>query len=130
MLDKKKVIVIINGSRTFDNYQLLEEKCYEILSPFIERGDNIIIREGEASGADTLAIRFAQENNFQLERYKANWKLGKGAGLLRNIEMVRGKNGDPANIMIAFNEGTPGTSHAIKYMKENTTNTFVYEIKC
>ena len=51
--------VLINGSREFSNYSLLEEKCYEILSLYLERGDKIIIVEGGASGADTLAGKFA-----------------------------------------------------------------------
>ena len=127
----KELIVIINGSRQFNNYFLLEEKCYEILEPYLNKNYKIIIREGEASGADTLAVRFALENNFELQRYKADWKLGKGAGLKRNIEMIQGKDGDkPANLLIAFNMGTPGTTHAIKYMRENTVFTTIYEITC
>lgn len=51
------MVVLINGSREFSNYSLLEEKCYEILSPFIEKGDKIIIREGDARGADRLAAK-------------------------------------------------------------------------
>lgn len=127
----KDVVVIINGSRQFEDYNLLEEKCYEILTPFIKQGKEIIIREGEASGADRLAVKFALENNFKLQRYPANWKEGKGAGLKRNIDMIKGKDGDKAaDVMIAFNMGTPGTSHAIRWMKENTVFTSVYEINC
>ena len=55
------MVVVINGSREFNNYSLLEEKCYEILSPFIEKGDKIIVVEGDARGADKLAGRFAKE---------------------------------------------------------------------
>ena len=128
---KKDLIVIINGSREFCNYSLLEKECYRILSKYLENNTNIIIREGNAKGADTLAAKFANENNFELQIYKADWqKLGKRAGLERNIEMIKGKNGDkPANIMIAFNMNTPGTNHAIYYMKQNTVFTSVYEIK-
>lgn len=130
-LNTKDLVVVINGSRQFNDYSLLEEECYKILNKYIEEGKNIIIREGNASGADTLAARFANENNFKLEVYKAEWdKFGKGAGFLRNIDMIKGKDGDkPMDIMIAFNMNTPGTNHALKYAKEHTIFTSIYEIK-
>ncbi len=126
------MVVLINGSREFSNYFLLEEKCYEILSPFIEKGDKIIIVEGGARGADTLAGKFAKENNFELEIYKADWEhLGKKAGLLRNIEMVEGSRfGHKPDILISFNMGTRGTQHTIDYWKSKYPNKPVYEIKC
>lgn len=125
------MIVLINGSREFNNYSLLEEKCYEILSPFIEKGDKIIIVEGDARGADKLAGRFAKENNFELEIYQADWSLGKQAGLLRNIEMVEGSRfGHKPDILISFNMGTRGTQHTIDYWKSKYPNKPVYEIKC
>lgn len=125
------MVVLINGSREFNNYSLLEEKCYEILSPFIEKGDKIIIVEGDARGADKLAGRFAKENNFKLEIYPADWSLGKQAGLLRNIEMVEGSRfGHKPDILISFNMGTRGTQHTIDYWKLKYPNKPVYEIKC
>ena len=126
------MVVLINGSREFSNYSLLEGKCYEILSPFIEKGDKIIIVEGGARGADTLAGKFAKENNFELEIYKADWEhLGKKAGLLRNIEMVEGSRfGHKPDILISFNMGTRGTQHTIDYWKSKYPNKPVYEIKC
>jgi hypothetical protein len=125
------MVVLINGSREFSNYSLLEEKCYEILSPFIEKGDKIIIVEGDARGADRLAGRFAKENNFELEIYPADWSLGKQAGLLRNIEMVEGSRfGHKPDILISFNMGTRGTQHTIDYWKSKYPNKPVYEIKC
>lgn len=122
--------VLINGSRQFDNYELLELKCYEILSPYIKRGYKIIIREGAARGADKLAEKFAKENNFELEIYKANWST-KAGGFLRNIDMVEGaKSGYPADILISFNMGTPGTTHTINYMKSKYPNKPIFEVKC
>ena len=129
-LPTNELIVIINGSRQFEDYALLEEKCYEILGPYFEKGTRIIIRQGTARGADTLAIRFARENNLECQHYKPDWSTKYG-GLQRNIEMIKGKNGDkPADILISFNMGTPGTEHTLRYMRENTVFTSVYEIKC
>ena len=126
------MIVLINGSRDFSDYCLLERKCYEILSPYIKRGIEIIIREGNARGADKLAERFAKEYGFKLEIFSANWKLyGKKAGFLRNIQMVEGdKENKPADILISFNMGTSGTTHTIKYMRSKYPNKSIFEIKC
>lgn len=125
------MVVLINGSREFNNYSLLEETCYKILGLFIERGDKIIIIEGDARGADKLAGKFAKENNFELELYPADWSLGKQAGLLRNIEMVEGSRfGHKPDILISFNMGTRGTQHTIDYWKSKYPNKPVYEIKC
>lgn len=126
------MVVLINGSRDFNDYSLLEEKCYEILSPFIKKGDKIIIIEGDARGADKLAGKFAKENNFELEIYAADWEhLGKKAGLLRNIEMVEGSRfGHKPDILISFNMGTRGTQHTIDYWKSKYPNKPIFEIKC
>ena len=32
-----KLVVLINGSRDFNNYLFLESECYKILSPYIEK---------------------------------------------------------------------------------------------
>lgn len=127
----KELIVIINGSRQFNNYFLLEEKCYEILAPYFEKGTNITIYSGHARGADKLGEKFAIENNLNLKIYEADWQLyGKKAGIIRNIELVKGKNGDkPADMVISFNMNTPGTNHLLRYMRENTVFTSIYEIK-
>ena len=126
---KDELIVIINGSRQFEDYNLLEEKCYEILAPYFEKGTKIIIREGNARGSDALAARFANENNLELQVYKPDWSTKYG-GLQRNIDMVNGKNGDkPADMVISFNMNTPGTNHLLKYMRENTIFTSIHEIK-
>ena len=126
---KKEKIVIIAGGRNFNNYLFLEEKCYQILSPFLEKGYKITIREGEAKGADTLGVKFALDNNFDLQRYFAKWDLnGKRAGYIRNKEMALGKNGDkPADILIAFWDGlSKGTQHMIKIMQEETVFTSIH----
>ena len=117
---RNQKVVIIAGGRDFNNYSLLEEYCYKILSPLLEKGIEIIIREGEARGVDTLAVRFALENNLPLQRYPADWSLGKRAGFIRNKNMAEGLNGDnPANILIAFWDGkSRGTKSMIDIMND------------
>ena len=44
---------------------------------------------GACRGADKLGERYAEENEFNIERYSAQWsKYGKSAGVIRNREMA------------------------------------------
>lgn len=45
------------------------------------------IIEGEARGADTLARQWAQFYRVPVEKYPANWGLGRSAGPIRNARM-------------------------------------------
>ena len=79
--------VIIAGSRTFDNYDLLFEKCSEALKDY--DSVEIEIVSGNARGADRLGERFAKEKGFALTLFPADWnKFGKSAGYIRNKEMA------------------------------------------
>ena len=90
--------VIICGSREFDDYDLLKEKCDFYLSRKINQGSRVIIVSGCARGADQLGERYAQERGLEVLRFPANWdKYGKRAGYLRNKSMA-----DVANACIAF----------------------------
>ena len=129
MYKRTELVCIIAGGRDFNNYSLLEDYCYKILTPYIEKGVRIIIRSGHAKGADILEEKFAKENNFDLEIYEADWFLyGKQAGFIRNAQMAHGKDGDKAaDILIAFwDNESKGTNHMIKIMYEQVfTSVFV-----
>ena len=67
--------VIIAGTRTFNNYQLL---CNTIKKLNINI-DEIIC--GGAKGADALGEKYAKENNIPIKYFLADWnKYGKGGG--------------------------------------------------
>lgn len=92
--------VIIAGTRTFDNYVLLQKECDRLLSAKAST-DEIIIISGNARGADLLGERYAQEHNYKIQRFPADWdKHGKKAGILRNREMA-----DNSDALIAFWDG-------------------------
>jgi len=105
--------VVIFGSRDFNNYELLKEKCDAYLQNKKET-HNIIIVSGHARGADTLGEQYAKEKGYELETYPADWdKYGKKAGFLRNEYM-----GDISNAAIGFWDGkSHGTKHMIEYCK-------------
>lgn len=97
---KKDFKVVIAGTRTFDDYELLKSKMDAILCRKAKQ-HNIIIVSGTAKGADTLGELYAQECGYDIKRFPANWdKYGKRAGFLRNEEM-----GKYADVIVIFWDG-------------------------
>lgn len=107
--------IIIAGGRSFNNYELLKERCDHYLSKAIMNKDNIIIVSGTANGADKLGEKYAQEKGFAIERHSAKWKeLGKKAGYVRNKEMA-----EVSDALIAFwDNKSRGTASMINLAKE------------
>ena len=77
--------ILICGSRRFNDYEFFKEKIDRFI--FCKKIDEII--SGGATGADTLAERYAIENNIPVNVFVADWKgLGKKAGPIRNSQML------------------------------------------
>lgn len=93
--------IIIAGSRSFDNYKILKEKCSEIIG-----GKDVEIVCGMARGADTLG----EKCGYDIKYFPAKWSLfGKSAGYKRNEQMAK-----YADMLIAFWDGkSRGTGHMI-----------------
>ena len=113
--------IIIAGGRDFMDYNLLKEKTNKILQEK-RVSHKIVIISGCARGADTLGLRYASENAFDIEEYPANWdKYGKKAGYMRNVEMA-----ENADALIAFWDGkSKGTKHMIDIATERNLPTRV-----
>ena len=105
----------IVGSRTFNNYMLLEES---ILQKYNLSLINEII-SGGATGADTLAETFAHKFNINLIVFKPQWDIyGKKAGCIRNKDIVTN-----ADVVIAFWDGySKGTKNSIDIAQNFTHN--------
>ena len=114
MEDKPIYKTIIAGGRDFMDYNLLKEKTDKILQEK-KVTHKIVIISGCARGADTLGLRYASENAFDVEEYPADWdKYGKKAGYMRNVEMA-----ENADALIAFWDGkSKGTKHMIDIATE------------
>lgn len=108
-MDRQKK-VIVAGSRSFDNYDLMKMKLDYYFSNFTP---TIIC--GEARGADTLGKKYAIENKINILSFPADWnKDGKKAGYLRNERMAK-----EADYLIAFWDGkSKGTQHMIETMRK------------
>lgn len=86
--------VIIAGSRTFNNYELLVKKC-DIILKNIKTPIEIV--SGTALGADKLGEKYAKSRNYTIKQFPADWSLGKKAGYIRNKQMA-----EYADALIAF----------------------------
>ena len=80
--------VVIAGCRDYNNYNEARQYIDFCLSN-IRKEHDIIIISGGACGADALGERYAKENEFEIERYPADWETyGKSAGPRRNKQMA------------------------------------------
>jgi hypothetical protein len=79
-------------------------------------GGDISIITGGATGADTLALKWARANGIPWKVYPADWKThGKKAGMLRNQFMLDQESPD---LVIAF-PGGKGTADMIRRSKKH-----------
>lgn len=81
--------IIVSGGRDFSDYEHVK-RSLDILASKIEISE---IVQGGASGVDSLAKRWAEENYVECTEFKADWdRHGRAAGPIRNEEMA--KEGD------------------------------------
>jgi hypothetical protein len=98
--------IIIAGSRafTFLDYSLVENACLSSGYWFTT------VLSGQAEGVDKLGEEFARRMSIPVDPFPADWaKYGNGAGIKRNLEMVK-----KAQALVAIWDGrSPGTQHVI-----------------
>lgn len=102
--------ILVCGPRDFGN--ALYVHCV-MLSLKREYGDFVLI-EGEANGVDILSRKSAQVLGLHVERYPADWRMGRGAGLARNRDML--EQGKP-DICVPIGYGR-GTANMAKIAQE------------
>ena len=119
--------VIIAGGRDFESYEYMCEKLDDLFykSTSFIGSRPIKIISGMAKGADTLAIRYADEHKLTKILFPANWKLyPRVAGFLRNEDML-----SIATHLIAFwDEKSSGTKHMIDIAQEKGIPVWVFKI--
>lgn len=122
-LDRKRnrpdFVVIIAGSRNFNDYEFLKYKMLYLLRDKIGKY-NIIVRSGHAKGADEKGEKFADEFGFQKDIMPANWNrkpdgsYNKRAGIERNLAMAE----KGADACVIFFEGiTNGSMNMMNICK-------------
>lgn len=101
--------VIVAGTRTFNNYQLLKETLDNLDIEITE------IVCGEAPGADRLGKFYAQQYHIPIASFPADWSTYKhSAGPRRNQQMA-----EYGDYLVAFWNGkSPGTRDMIHRMEQ------------
>lgn len=81
----------------------------------LERGDVVVVGCAK-DGVDDFVRQFATQLGFDLEVYKADWKMGKFAGFTRNDEMAA----SDIDRVVAFRAGgkSNGTDHMVSCAKK------------
>ncbi len=98
--------VLVCGGRDYRNVSAVRH-ALEVLHA--KRGIVLVI-EGGATGADTLAREWAQRRGVEVMTFAADWQAGRRAGPIRNQRMI--DEGKPDGV-IAF-PGGRGTADMIR----------------
>ncbi len=91
--------VIVAGSRDILNVELIRAEMLDLAD---EIGSFIVV-SGTARGVDTIGADIADEFDWPVHEYPAQWDgpAGRGAGYVRNAVMA-----DNAEWLLAFHDGT------------------------
>lgn len=124
----RNIKLLVCGSRTITNafyvFNCIEESINQL--ELLEYNISHII-EGQAIGVDSIAGQYAKLTKITLlDDFKPDWKKhGKGAGFVRNKEMV-----DLCDRGIAIWDGkSTGTAHTISLLRKQDKLIKVYNYK-
>jgi len=96
----EKIKLGIVGSRDFKNYMFLKSKLTELFEKNKWEFPPQCVVSGGARGADNLAEIWAKEHDIEMVVLKPDWqKYGKGAGIMRNTDIVNGSTHIVAFVM-------------------------------
>jgi len=117
----KEIRMGVVGSRNYHDYEFVKK----YLDKFKNATDNLVIVSGGADGVDSLAKRYAEENNLRYVEFSANWQLhGNSAGPIRNRQIV-----NYSDFIIAFHgANSKGTQSTINIAKEVGKKVMVVDI--
>lgn len=112
-----KIAVI--GSRSFDDYP----KMKKVLDSLKDKITGIV--SGGAKGADSLAEKWASENDVPIVIFFPNWdKYGKKAAMIRNKLII-----DECDQVVAFWDGkSPGTRNSLSIARIQNKKYFIVPI--
>lgn len=98
--------LLITGGRDFDD----RERLTTFLNDLHRKTPIEVLIHGAARGADRLAASWAFKRRVRCQAYPADWDRGRGAGIIRNAEMLT--EGRP-DLVVAF-PGGRGTADMVR----------------
>ncbi len=117
--------VIVCGGRDFRDKEL----CFKTLEQVLAEYDSVEIVSGHARGADTYGEEYAKAHDIKVSIFKPDWNLyGKGAGPVRNRQMLKYALEEQAVIVAFWDGASKGTKNMIEQAKEAgaTVHTVIY----
>lgn len=113
--------VLITGSRWLKRRSVIAKA----FAKHVFEDDIVVVSGACPRGADAMCEEFAHSRGYEVERYPADWaEYGKGAGMLRNQEMV---DTEP-DLCLAFpTKNSVGTYDCIRRAKKAGIETHIYE---
>lgn len=126
-----KFYLLVAGSRTFTDVDLMDRKLARILDRVGVECDNIVLVHGGARGADTIASNLAEKFGWEIVEFKADWDhYGKSAGYRRNRQMHEFLAQHKNRGCVCFWDGeSRGTAHNFELAKEFNTPLRVVRFK-
>lgn len=111
--------ILVCGGRDYSN----REKLFEILDIWRDCYPKLVIIQGAARGADSLAGEWAKARGVPQEIFPALWDVyGKSAGFRRNEQMLY--EGQPDRVL-AF-AGGKGTQMMVELARKAGVPVFLY----
>jgi hypothetical protein len=114
--------LLVTGTRTFDDYELLEWKL-DLVTYF---WDDVAVCHGHSfhrtprghTGADWHAEKWAEKNWYDRHHYIADWeKYGKAAGPRRNGEMCRFVAAQDGTLVAFWDGKSKGTADCVRQFR-------------
>jgi len=99
--------VLICGSRRYRNAAAIERYVKGLTA-------GTVVIHGGAPGADTLAGLYARQHGLLVVEFSADWsRYGRGAGMVRNRQML--EEGCPTEVVafVADPSNSPGTANTV-----------------
>lgn len=121
------MVLLVAGSRDYCDYDEFKQVMDYTHNKY--HIDKIV--SGGARGADSLAERYAKENNIPIKVFPAKWSVyGKSAGFIRNADMHNYLSLFEDRMCLCFWDGqSHGTAQNFKLCKKNNTKLVCYNFK-
>ena len=93
--------IIIAGSRSLSNYELVARECDRFIGEYFSDCDIEVVSGSCGHGADAIGEKYAADRGYPVVKFPADWnRHGRTAGPIRNAQMA-----DYANAAIVFWDG-------------------------